>query len=176
MRTQLHHWWQDMRSNFWFVPSLIVLGAVGLATVLIAVAGVVFSMTIVALALTSSQYTSRVLRTFYTQPHQPGSARRVRRHIRLLPGGAPDHPGGGGRSVHKCNGSPHWLNAPSSPRTTRHGLGAAWRVCAPHSKRSKFDAQGRTAGGSQRHIIQTGAREKATAIRCAGRALCCDEA
>jgi uncharacterized membrane protein len=90
-----------MRSSFWLVPAVIVLGAVGLAAVLIAVdatvdlhvvarwpllfgagasgarglltavassmitvAGVVFSITIVALALTSSQYTSRVLRNF----------------------------------------------------------------------------------------------------------------
>ena len=101
MITKLHHWWQNMRSSFWFVPAVIVLGAVGLAAVLIAVdttvdlhvverwpllfgagaagargllttvagsmitvAGVVFSITIVALALTSSQYTSRVLRNF----------------------------------------------------------------------------------------------------------------
>ena len=101
MTTRLHHWWQETRSSFWFVPAAIVLGAVGLATSLIAVdatvdlhvverspllfgagaagsrglltavassmitvAGVVFSITIVALALTSSQYTSRVLRNF----------------------------------------------------------------------------------------------------------------
>ena len=101
MFMKLHHWWQEMRSSFWFVPAVIVLGAVGLATVLIGVdatvdlpvverwpllfgagaagsrglltavassmitvAGVVFSITIVALSLTSSQYTSRVLRNF----------------------------------------------------------------------------------------------------------------
>ena len=101
MITRLHHWWQKMRSSFWFVPAVIVLGAVGLAAVLIGVdatvelhvvrswpllfgagaagsrglltavassmitvAGVVFSITIVALSLTSSQYTSRVLRNF----------------------------------------------------------------------------------------------------------------
>jgi uncharacterized membrane protein len=101
MITKLHHWWQETRSSFWFVPAVLVLGAVGLATVLIAVdatvplhvverwpllfgagaagsrglltavassmitvAGVVFSITIVALSLTSSQYTSRVLRNF----------------------------------------------------------------------------------------------------------------
>lgn len=101
MLTKLRHWCQDARSSFWFVPAMIVLGAVGLAAVLIAVdatvdlhvvarwpllfgagadgarglltavassmitvAGVVFSITIVALALTSSQYTSRVLRNF----------------------------------------------------------------------------------------------------------------
>ena len=99
--TKIRHWWQDMRSSFWFVPAVMVLSAIGLATVLIAidstldlpvvkqwpllfgagadgsrgllsavassmitVAGVVFSITIVALSLTSSQYTSRVLRNF----------------------------------------------------------------------------------------------------------------
>lgn len=98
---KLRHHWQDMRSSFWFLPALIVAGAVGLAGVLIAidanyqwevdkrwplifgagasgardllaavassmitVAGVVFSITIVALSLASSQYTSRVLRNF----------------------------------------------------------------------------------------------------------------
>jgi len=101
MITKLHHWWHETRSSFWLVPALIVLGAVGLAAVLIGVdatvdlhvverwpllfgagaagarglltavassmitvAGVVFSITIVALSLTSSQYTSRVLRNF----------------------------------------------------------------------------------------------------------------
>ena len=101
MIPKLRHWWQEMRSSFWFVPAVIVLGAVGLATSLIAldanvelhvdkkwpllfgagasgsrgllasvassmitVAGVVFSITIVALSLTSSQYTSRVLHNF----------------------------------------------------------------------------------------------------------------
>ena len=101
MITKLHHWLQGLRSSFWFIPTVIVFGAVGLAAVLIAVdatvdphlvvrwpllfgagaagarglltavassmitvAGVVFSITIVALALTSSQYTSRVLRNF----------------------------------------------------------------------------------------------------------------
>jgi uncharacterized membrane protein len=101
MFMKLHHWWQKVRSSFWFLPAVIVLGAVGLATVLIGVdatvglpvverwpllfgagaagsrglltavassmitvAGVVFSITIVALSLTSSQYTSRVLRNF----------------------------------------------------------------------------------------------------------------
>jgi len=101
MLTKLRHWSQETRSSFWFVPLLIVLGAVGLATGLvildatvelhvdtrwplvfgagaagsrgllsavassmITVAGVVFSITIVALSLTSSQYTSRVLRNF----------------------------------------------------------------------------------------------------------------
>lgn len=93
--------WISLRSSLWFVPSLIVAGAVALAIALvevdasigpdvlagwplifgagaegsrgmlsaiagamITVAGVVFSITIVALSLTSSQYTSRVLRNF----------------------------------------------------------------------------------------------------------------
>ncbi len=101
MISKLHYWWQETRTSFWFVPAVIVLGAVGLAIGLIAleagigvhlderwpllfgagaassrgllsavassmitVAGVVFSITIVALSLTSSQYTSRVLRNF----------------------------------------------------------------------------------------------------------------
>jgi uncharacterized membrane protein len=101
MITILRHWWQEMRSSFWFLPAVIVIGAVILATVfiqidatvdlhfverwplffgagaagargllaavassMITVAGVVFSITIVALSLTSSQYTSRVLRNF----------------------------------------------------------------------------------------------------------------
>ncbi len=101
MITKLYHWWNETRSSFWFAPAVIVLGAVGLASLLIAidtrldrevlprwplvfgagaagargllstvatsmvtVAGVVFSITIVALSLTSSQYTSRVLRNF----------------------------------------------------------------------------------------------------------------
>ncbi len=105
MKTKIYHWWQEMRSSFWFVPAMIVLDAVALAAVLIGVdatvdlhiverwplifgagaagargllttvassmitvAGVVFSITIVALALTSSQYTSRVLRNFMRDP------------------------------------------------------------------------------------------------------------
>ena len=101
MITKLHHWWQEKRSSFWFIPALMVLDAVVLATLLIivdatvdlhvverwpllfgagaagarglliavassmiTVAGVVFSITLVALSLTSSQYTSRVIRNF----------------------------------------------------------------------------------------------------------------
>ena len=94
--------WDSLRSSLWFVPTLLVLGAVGLAlglieidsylgetnlqkrwpllfgvgaegsrgmlssiaSSMITVAGVVFSITIVALALASSQYTSRILRNF----------------------------------------------------------------------------------------------------------------
>ena len=99
--TKLQHIWDEIWASFWFVPALIVLGAVGLAAGMVAVdasvelhldkrwplgfgagaagsrglltavassmvtvAGVVFSITIVALSLTSSQYTSRVLRNF----------------------------------------------------------------------------------------------------------------
>ncbi len=98
---RIYHLWQTMRSSFWFLPALLVLAAILLASTLIAidanvelpmekrwpllfgagaggsrglltavagsmitVAGVVFSITIVALSLTSSQYTSRVLRNF----------------------------------------------------------------------------------------------------------------
>ncbi len=101
MRKKLNNWWQDKRSSFWFVPAVMVLDAVVLATVLIivdasadlqiverwpllfgagaagarglltavagsmiTVAGVVFSITLVAISLTSSQYTSRVIRNF----------------------------------------------------------------------------------------------------------------
>ena len=101
MLTRLRHWWQEIRSSFWFIPAMMVLDAVLLATVLITidatvdlhmverwpllfgagaagarslltavassmitVAGVVFSITLVALSLTSSQYTSRVIRIF----------------------------------------------------------------------------------------------------------------
>ncbi|KGO33129.1 membrane protein [Desulfobulbus sp. Tol-SR] len=101
MLRKLHHWWQESRSSFWFVPAVVVLDAVVLAVILITVdatvnlpvverwpllfgagaagarglltavagsmitvAGVVFSITLVALSLASSQYTSRVIRTF----------------------------------------------------------------------------------------------------------------
>ena len=101
MITKLQDWWVDKRTGFWFVPAVMVLDAVVLATVMIivdatldlhvverwpllfgagaagarglltavassmiTVAGLVFSITIVALALTSSQYTSRVIRNF----------------------------------------------------------------------------------------------------------------
>jgi len=37
MMMKLRHWWQQIRSSFWFIPAAIVLGAVVLATVLIAV-------------------------------------------------------------------------------------------------------------------------------------------
>ncbi|MBU0995927.1 MAG: DUF2254 domain-containing protein [Proteobacteria bacterium] len=93
--------WSNLRSSFWFVPSLIVTVSIALAVALvevgstwsdqwlarwpilfgggaeaargmlstiagsmITVAGVTFSMTLVTLALASSQYTSRILRNF----------------------------------------------------------------------------------------------------------------
>lgn len=99
--TRLRQFWYDVRSSFWFVPALMLIGAIALALALIeidtrlagdffarwprlfgagaegargllgaiagsmiSVAGVVFSITLVALSLASSQYTSRVLRHF----------------------------------------------------------------------------------------------------------------
>ncbi|MGH7510423.1 MAG: DUF2254 domain-containing protein [Gemmatimonadales bacterium] len=94
--------WDDLRSSLWFIPALLVFGAVALAIILIeaesyvageqlsddwprlfgagaegargmlgaiassmiTVAGVAFSITIVSFALASSQYTSRILRNF----------------------------------------------------------------------------------------------------------------
>jgi uncharacterized membrane protein len=101
LRARLGKLWGDIHSSLWFVPTLIVVGVIGLAIALIAVdewiddevyeswprlfgagpqgaramlgaiatsamtvAGVAFSITIVALTLASSQYTSRILRTF----------------------------------------------------------------------------------------------------------------
>jgi uncharacterized membrane protein len=102
LRNQLRRLWEDLRSSLWFVPTLIVAGAVvlafglieadpwlgkerlverwprlfgagaegsrgllaAIASSMITVAGVTFSITIVALALASSQYTSRILRNF----------------------------------------------------------------------------------------------------------------
>jgi len=96
---RLRAWLDRLRSSLWFVPTVLVVGAVVLALVLIeidvgsewadrwprlfgagagatramlsaiassmiTVAGVVFSITVVALTLASSQYTSRILRTF----------------------------------------------------------------------------------------------------------------
>lgn len=100
--TRLQKLWDDLRSSLWFVPAMIVAGAVVLAVGLIeveafsnreqlagrwpllfgagaegsrgllstiagsmmTVAGVTFSITVVALTLASSQYTSRILRNF----------------------------------------------------------------------------------------------------------------
>lgn len=94
--------WDNLRSSLWFVPAILVAGAITLAILLIeaesyfvreqlvtrwprlfgagaegargmlsaiassmiTVAGVAFSITIVTFALASSQYTSRILRTF----------------------------------------------------------------------------------------------------------------
>lgn len=101
MISRFRQYWYDMKSSFWFVPGLIVVGAIILAialinadvlispeiienwprllgagaessrnqlatiaTSMITVAGVVFSITLVALSLASSQYSSRVLNTF----------------------------------------------------------------------------------------------------------------
>lgn len=93
--------WTELRSSLWFVPTVVVLGSVAaalllietqgwvgeeaarrwprvfgasaqgsramlsaIATSMITVAGVIFSVTIVALSLTSTQYSPRVLRNF----------------------------------------------------------------------------------------------------------------
>jgi uncharacterized membrane protein len=98
---RLRQIWSDLRSSFWFMPSLMVAASIVLAVALIetdsarvdrwlarwprlfgagpegarqllstlagsmmTVMGVTFSMTLVALALASSQYTSRILRNF----------------------------------------------------------------------------------------------------------------
>nr|WP_281348231.1 DUF2254 domain-containing protein [Marinobacter changyiensis] len=97
----MRQFWLEVRSSFWFLPTLLVLSAVILAVILveaegwlssdlleewprvfgagadsargllttiattmITVAGVVFSSTLVALSLASSQYSPRVLRNF----------------------------------------------------------------------------------------------------------------
>jgi len=98
---KLRQLWSDLRSSFWFMPSLIVVGSIVFAAALIeadsagsdqwlsqwprlfgagaegarqmlstlagsmmSVMGITFSMTLLALALASSQYTSRILRNF----------------------------------------------------------------------------------------------------------------
>ena len=98
---KLKHLWRNVRTSFWFVPSLMVAVSIFLAVALIemdssgsqswlarwprlfgagaegargmlstiagsmmTVVGVTFSMTLVTLALASSQYTSRILRNF----------------------------------------------------------------------------------------------------------------
>ncbi|MGB5964980.1 MAG: DUF2254 domain-containing protein [Sulfurimonadaceae bacterium] len=98
---KLIQFWGNLRSSFWFMPSLMVAGSIALAVVLIeadsagsdrwlsqwprlfgvgaegarlmlstlagsmmTVMGITFSMTLLALALASSQYTSRILRNF----------------------------------------------------------------------------------------------------------------
>ncbi|MEJ2362648.1 MAG: DUF2254 domain-containing protein [Gammaproteobacteria bacterium] len=98
---RLKQLWGNLRSSFWFVPSLILLANIALAVLLIevdsvgsdrwlaqwphlfgaepegalqmmstlagsmmSVLGITFSMTLVALALASSQYTSRILGNF----------------------------------------------------------------------------------------------------------------
>lgn len=98
---KLRQHWSDLRSSFWFLPSLMVFGSVALSAALVSadsagsdrwlaawprlfgagpegarqilstlagsmmsVMGITFSMTLLALALASSQYTSRILRDF----------------------------------------------------------------------------------------------------------------
>lgn len=101
MLVRVHHTWDRLRSTFWFVPTLMAVGAIvasyatvaldaalteawlrqlswvytggaeGASTVLgtiagsmITIAGVVFSITLVALSLASSQFGPRLLRNF----------------------------------------------------------------------------------------------------------------
>jgi uncharacterized membrane protein len=101
MRIWIANLWEDLRTSYWFVPSLMCLLAVGLAILtlyvddhnrfrwvtalgwvytggaegarsllstvassIVTVAGVVFSITIVALTLASSQFGPRLLRNF----------------------------------------------------------------------------------------------------------------
>ena len=103
MKVQLLKQWDRLQSSFWFVPSLMAAGAIGLAytsvavdgalagdwpaaldwlgrggaegasvmlgtiaSSMITIAGVVFSMTLVALSLASSQLGPRLLRNFMT--------------------------------------------------------------------------------------------------------------
>lgn len=108
MLSRLREWAQRIRSSLWFVPTVMVAGAITLAFTLIwvdslvsrevlrefprlfgagaessrsmlaaiagsmiTVAGVTFSITVVAVAQASSQYTSRVLRNFMSdRPNQ----------------------------------------------------------------------------------------------------------
>lgn len=99
--SRLQRWWLDLNSSLWFVPSLMVLGALlaayglvhldesighewtkrhpllfgagadgargmlsAIASSMITVAGLIFSLTLSTLAQVSSQYTSRLLRNF----------------------------------------------------------------------------------------------------------------
>ncbi len=105
MMTTIRHWWEWVRTSYWFVPSQMVVLAIVTAGVMIAldetrasrtdgwwaliyvggpdgartllstvagsmmtVAGVAFSITIVALTLTSSQFGPRLLRNFMRDP------------------------------------------------------------------------------------------------------------
>ncbi len=97
MKTWLANQWDNYRSGFWFIPTVLTLGAILLgftmpevdryldasipawmksspetaratlttiASAMITAAGVVFSVTIVALSITSSQFGPRLLRNF----------------------------------------------------------------------------------------------------------------
>jgi uncharacterized membrane protein len=101
MKTRLLHFWESVRTSFWFIPALMVFSAVALSMIMIVidsrlsldgyrgfafaytggpdgarsvlstiagsmitVAGVAFSVTIVALTLASSQFGPRLLRNF----------------------------------------------------------------------------------------------------------------
>jgi hypothetical protein len=59
---------------------------------LITVTGTIFSVTIVALQLASSQFTPRSAAELRERPREPGRARRVHRHVHLHPPRPPHDP------------------------------------------------------------------------------------
>lgn len=100
MKSWIENLWDRFRAGFWFFPTLLILGAIGLAIVvpevdrqvvdsipqwmkstgetsrstlaalasaMFTVSGVVFSVTVVTLSLTSSQFGPRLLRNFLEQ-------------------------------------------------------------------------------------------------------------
>lgn len=105
MQARLSYFWEELRSNLWFLPGILTFAAIGLSYLtisadqafgqrwverlgwlwaggsegarevlstiagsMITVAGVVFSITIVALTLASSQFGPRLLRNFIRDP------------------------------------------------------------------------------------------------------------
>ena len=122
MNVKLLNFWENLRSTYWFIPSLLTARAIALAAVtlqldqyflrqpdqsltrfyaggadgalsllstvagsMITVAGVTFSITIVALTLASSQFGPRLLNNFIARPRQSDCPGHIHRHLRLLP-------------------------------------------------------------------------------------------
>jgi uncharacterized membrane protein len=82
MFTCLRAAWEYLRGTYWAVPSAMAVAAVGLSVVLstlaasmITVAGVTFSITIVALTLASQQFDPRLLRNFRRTLKRPCQGR-----------------------------------------------------------------------------------------------------